>query len=179
MTVTVRRYAEFRADFPDDHIWNDDETDVVQTGGKAVAEAIADILKGFGCTIHEMEDNVGHCWECYFSYEGLGLWFHVVGLDDYIFELQEPPRARPDYALHLHVLLKLNEQMRRDGRFHELRWYEDGRPGREAFDVPVAGDVPSVDEIKPWAVPGVDGIKTKRSFLDKLLAPLKTRPEVR
>jgi hypothetical protein len=80
--------------------------------------------------------------------------------------------------LHLHVLLKLNEQMRRDSRFHDLRWYEDGSPRREAFNVPVVGDMPTVDQIKPWVVPSVDEIKKKRSFLDKLLAPLKTRPEI-
>ena len=174
--VTGRRYATFRADFPDDHIWNDDETDVIQTSGKAVAEALAEILSGFGCLIHELEDNVGHCWECYFSYEGLGLWFHVVGSDDCIFVLDEPPRARLDYAVHLHVLLKLNEEMRRDGRFHDLRWYEDERLGRQAFDCPVSGNVPAMSEIKPWDVPTVEEIKGKRSFLDKLLAPLKARP---
>jgi hypothetical protein len=168
--VIVRRHAEFRGDFPDDQIWHDDETDVVQTSGKNVAEAIADMLAGFGCTIHELEDNVGHCWECYFSYEGLGLWFRVVGLDTYIFVLQEPPRARPDYALHLQVLLNLNEHLRRDGRFHDLQWYDDDdrRVSKEAFDVPVVGDVPAVDEIKK-----------ERGFLGRLLAPLKARPERR
>lgn len=177
--IAVRRYAEFQADFPDDHIWNDDETDVVQTAGKAVAEALADILQGFGCTVHELEDNVGHCWDCYFSYEGLGLWFHLFGSEDCVFFLQEPPRARPDYTLHLNVLLQLNEQMRADGRFHDLRWYEDDRPGRKAFDVPVTGNVPSVEATKGWRPTGVDEPNNKRSFLDKLLAPLKVRPDVR
>ena len=148
--ILVRRYAKFRADFPDDHIWNDDETDLVQTGGKAVAEAIGEILTGFGCTISELEDNVGHCWECSFSYEGLGLSFCVVGLEPAIFILEEPSRARPDYALHLHVLLKLNERLRSDGRFHDLAWYaHDGwRTGEEGFEAPVVGDVPAVAEIK-------------------------------
>ena len=177
--VTVRRHARFRTDFPEDHVWNENETDVVQTGGKAVAEAIIDILKSFGCIVHELEDNVGHCWDCYFSYEGLGLWFHVVDVDGCIFDLQEPHRARPDYLLHLHVLLKLNEQIRRDERFHELRWYEDERPGREGFDVPVTGDIPTVGEIKTKRNPAKEEGKERRSFLDKLLAPLKTRPESR
>ncbi len=177
--IAVRRYAEFRADFPDDHIWNEDETEVVQTGGKAVAEALGDILRSFGCTIHELEDNVGHCWDCYFSYEGLGLWFHVVDVGGCIFDLQEPHRARSDYLLHLHVLLKLNEQIRRDERFHERRWYEDERPGREGFDVPVTGDIPTVDEIKAKKGQSKEGGVGRRSLLDKLLAPLKARPESR
>lgn len=173
--IQVRRYAEFRADFPDDHIWNADGTDVVQTGGKAVAQAIADILAGFGCVIEGLDDHLGHCWECSFSYEGLGLRFQVVDLQPCIFVLEEPHRARLDYALHLHVLLKLNEQLRRDGRFHDLRWYEDERPGREGFDVPVVGDVPAVEDIKPWEHQGMEEFR-KRSFLDKLLAPLKAPP---
>jgi hypothetical protein len=166
----VRRYAEFRADFSDDQIWNDDQTEVIQTGGKAVADAIAEILATFDCTIGKLEDNVGHCWECSFSYEGLDLLFRVVGLEPTIFILEEPSRSRPDYALHLHILLRLDEQLRRDGRFHDLSWFaHDGwRTGDQAFALPVAGDVPTVDEIKK-----------ERGFLGRLLAPLKARPENR
>lgn len=168
--IAVRRYAEFHADFPDDHVWNEDETDTVQTGGKAVAQAIAQILVGLGCTIHELEDNVGHCWECSFSYKGSGLRFQVVDLEPCIFILEEPRRGRPDYGLHLHLLLELNEGLRRDGRFHDLAWYDyDGlNRGEEAFEVPVIGDLSAPDEIKK-----------EPSFLAKLLAPLKARPENR
>ncbi len=178
--IQVRRYAEFHADFPDDWVWNADETYVVQTGGKAVAKAIADILAGFGCVIGELEDNVEHCWECSFSYEGLPLLFRVVDLQPCIFILEEPHRARRDYALHLHVLMKLDNELRRDGRFHDLAWYaHDGvHTGKEAFDVPVVGDVPAVEDIKPWERQDREEFR-KLSFLDKLLAPLKVRPEDR
>jgi hypothetical protein len=72
--------------------------------------------------------------------------------------------------LHLHVLLKPDEQLRRDGRFHDLSWFaRDGwRAGDEAFAVPVVGDVPAVEQIKK-----------ERGFLGRLLAPLKARPENR
>jgi hypothetical protein len=173
--VKVRRCAEFRADFPDDHIWNEDEPDdVVQTGGKAVAEALADILRSFGCTIEELEDNPGHCWDCCFTYEGLVLWFHVVGSERCIFVLDEPLRAQRGYDRHLEVLLKLNEHMRRDGRFHDLRWYEDGRGSREPFDVPVAGDVPPMKRKRVQDRPHLGEIKRGR-FLGRLLASLTAR----
>lgn len=167
--IHVRRYAEFRADFPDDYIWNEDQTEIVQTGGKAIAEAIAEILAGLGCHIRRLEDNLEHCWECSFSYEGLALLFRVVGLEPAIFILEEPGRARPDYALHFHVLLKLDEQLKRDGRFHDLAWYtHDGwRTGQEAFAVPVVGNLPSVEEIK-----------RERGFLGRLLAPMRRRPDI-
>jgi hypothetical protein len=173
--ITVRRYAEFRADFPDDHIWDEKEEDVVQTGGKAVAQAIADILVGLGCTIHDLDDNVGHCWECCFSYQGLALWFHVVNLNPCIFTLDEPHRATPNIARYYHVLLNLNEQLRRDGRFHDLTWYsyEDGRVGKEGFEIPITGDIPAPD------VPPVEVVGKKLSFFDRLLAPLRPRPDVR
>ena len=173
--ITVRRNAEFRADFPDDHIWDDNGEDVVQTGGKAVAQAIADILVGLGCTIDGLGDNVGHCWECGFSYQGLALLFHVVGLDPCIFVLQEPHRATPIISRYFHVLLKLNEQLRRDGRFHDLAWYsyDDRRVGHEGFELPIGGDIQALD------VPEAEEIRKKVSFLDRLLAPLRPRLDVR
>ena len=172
--ITVRSRAEFRADFPGDHIWNDDESDVVQTGGKAAAEAIADILAGFGCVIEALEDNVGHCWECSFSYQRLPLVFRVVDVDGCILTFDEPHRAMRRLDRFCDVLLRLNEQLRRDGRFHDLAWYsqDDGRVGAEAFEAPVAGYVPAADQ-------PIEPVEEKRTFLQKLLAPLRARPDVR
>jgi hypothetical protein len=173
--IAVRRYAEFRADFPDDHIWGEAD-EVIQTGGKAAAEAIAEMLASFGCVIEEIEDNVGHCWECRFTYEGLLLWFHVVNLDPCIFVLKEPLRAQRNSFLYPHVLLKLNDCLRRDSRFHDLAWYayDDRRVGEEAFQLPVEGDILPESNIRP--VLSATGVK--RSFFSKLLAPLKSRSDL-
>jgi hypothetical protein len=172
--IIVRSRAEFRADFPDDHIWNDDESDVVQTGGKAVAQAIADILAGFGCVIEVLEDNVGHCWECSFSYQRLALVFRVVDVDGCVLTFEEPHRVTRKLDRYYDVLLKANEQLRRDGRFHDLVWcsYDDRRVGAEAFQTPVAGYIPAADQ-------PVQPVEKKPSFLRKLLAPLGARADVR
>jgi hypothetical protein len=164
--IVVMPLAEFRADFPDDEIWDGDT--VVQVGGKNVTEAIAEILAGFGCIIEELIDDEEHGWACSFSYEGLALRFRVAGLDPYVFDCEEPLRAHPKYPLYFHVLLKLNEQLRRDGRFHDLAWFEDSRPGGKAFERPVIGDIPAVDEIK-----------RRQGFFERLLAPLRVRPAIR
>jgi hypothetical protein len=172
--ITVRSYAEFRADFPDDHIWNDDESDAVQTGGRAVAEAIAEMLAGFGCVIEELEDNVGHCWECSFSYQRLALVFRVVDVDGCILTFEEPHRATRNLAGYYDVLLMLNEQLRRDGRFHNLAWYgyDERRIDAEAFETPVTGYVPAADQ-------PMELVEKELSFLQKLFAPLRARPDVR
>ncbi len=165
--ITVRPYAEFRADFPEDHVWNADQSDVVQTGGKAVAEAIAEILASVGCVIEDLEDNVGHCWECSFSYQRLALMFRVVDAEGCILTLEEPHRATRDLARYYQVLLMLNEQLRRDGRFHDLAWYsyDDRRIGKEAFEAPVAGYIPTAD--RP-----AESVERKLSFIQRLLARL-------
>jgi hypothetical protein len=79
--------------------------------------------------------------------------------------LEEPHRARRDYALHVHLLLELNEHLRRDGRFHGVAWFdpEGWRNNPEMFDTPVSGDIPSID------VPHDPGIETKRSLFDNSL----------
>lgn len=170
--ITVRRYAEFRADFPDDQIWDGD--DVIQTGGKAVAQAIADILAGLGCVIEDLEDQAGHGWECRFSSQGLALMFHAVALDPCILVFEEPHRATRKLTRYYDVLLRLNEQLRRDGRFHDLAWYSyDGRQvGEETWETPVAGYGPAADS-------PAEPAEKKLSFLQKLLAGKKARQDAR
>src|ERR1700761_1215280 len=109
----VNRWAEFRADFPDDQIGEGDG--VVQSGGKAVAETIAGMLRSFGCKVDELFDEVMHGWMCDFAHEGLALRFQVVDLaDHYLLIFEEPHRATRDYYRYGDALTKLNEHVRRD-----------------------------------------------------------------
>jgi hypothetical protein len=164
--IVVRRYAEFSADFPDDTIWNEGESRILQTGGKAIAEAIAEIMDGFGCTIDKLEDYLEHGWECSFSYEGLPLMFQVVNSEPAIFILERPRRVWIDHPLYTQVLLKLNEHLRRDGRFHDLTWYlyDDRGVGKEGFEIPVAEVV-------------VEQVKKQPGFFARLFASRKGRSE--
>ena len=167
--ITIRRYAEFGCDFPDDTIWDAEETSIVQTGGKNLAESIAELTTRFGCVINELEDNLEHCWECRFSYEGLELGFHVYHAEPCILIVDQPFGFKRHFPLYCHVLMELNQAMRRDGRFHDLEWhtYDGTREGKEAYEVPVVGDIPEIDEIKQ-----------KPSFLKRLFGARKARPEI-
>lgn len=172
----VRRCAEFMGSFPDDTVWNDDETAILQTGGKAVTEAVAGLLAEFGCLIEDVNDDLEHSWVCEFSYEGLALEFRTYSFDPYMVIFAEPFRASPSYPLFLHVLLRLNGRMRQDGRFGHLIWYDEDRGVKaEGADLPFDGEVPPLDEIKSWRRRRHQ--EKRLGFLEKLLVPLKRRSE--
>src|ERR1700744_1748770 len=119
--MIVKPCAEFKADFPDDQIEQNGE--IVELGGRNVAEAIADIFRKLGSHIEKIEGDYRGWW-CSFTYEGLALEFQLIDLSShYLFVLHEPLRARPDYALFLHALLDLDKNLRLEGRFHDLLWY--------------------------------------------------------
>lgn len=167
--MVVKPYAEFKADFPDDQIGEGDETE--QYGGKNVTEAIAAILVGLGCTIEGIVDEEEHGWECRFLYEGLTLWFRLWDFgDDYAFRCDEPHPASAKYDLFLRLLMKLNDALRRDGRFHDLAWYglERSQPVGEPSEAPVIGEIPSARDIE-----------ARQGFFQRLLAPMRVRPKAR
>jgi len=164
--MIVKPCAEFRADFPDDHIEEDGE--IVRFGGLNVAEAIADILVGFGCTVEGIAGDFRGWW-CGFRFEGLALIFQLVDLGDhYVFVCEEPLRARPDYDLFLHALLNIDSRLKADSRFHDLLWYSyANRPGESPSESPVTGELPPISKIKK-----------KRGLLGRLLAPMMARPQI-
>ena len=152
--IGIKSLAEFRADFPDDMIEEDGE--IVQSGGKAVAEALGEILTGLGCAVKGVKNAGDHGWDCSFSFERYGLWFQISDLDPYLL-ICKPPFGVSTEPRYLNLLIKLNDALRRDGRFHDLLWFtqtefESGSPGS---DIPVIGELP----------PPIEG---KRSLLDKL-----------
>jgi hypothetical protein len=121
--IIVRSLATFSADFPDDSVA--DDYDIVLCGGKNVTEAIRDILLSQGCADAKLTYGGDHGWELTFAYQGYPLWMQVVQLDYYILECKESPGIGDgsQSAPHLKVLRILNEQLRQDGRFHDLVWY--------------------------------------------------------
>ena len=172
--MIVNGWAEFRADFPDDYVEEDGE--IVQFGGKAIAEAVADMLGGFGCVVEAVANRHQNGWWCDFAYERLALRFQVVDLgDECLLIFHEPHRATRKISRYGEALMKLNQCLRQDGRFHDLIWYNyDGRnPRKNPSDVPVIGGLTEeedADSDDRW----LDDRK-KLSFLEKLLAPLRRR----
>jgi hypothetical protein len=61
--VIVRSCATFTANLPDDQIENEEGTEIVQYGGKSVAEAISEILTRIGCAVKPPRYADEHGWE--------------------------------------------------------------------------------------------------------------------
>lgn len=136
--MNLKPWAEFASDLPDDHIENDEGTEIVQFGGKSVAAAIGELLEGFGCTVSPPIYADEHGWELDVKFNKRNLWCQITFLDGYIFVFQENyflpriwKRYHPDY---LNLLMKLADALAQDSRFHNVRWYSNdqvlsGAPG--------------------------------------------------
>jgi hypothetical protein len=162
--IVVRPTAEFRADFPDDGIWGANG-EIVLCGGKNVIEAIAAIMVSIGCSVGEAEEDGEHGWVCPFAYGKLSDNLRVC-CGGFILFFEKSRRAESKDPLFYRLLLELNDRLRADGRFHDLSWYSEQRRGPDGTaDVPVTGDVPSLEEASK-----------KPGLLGKLLAPLRPRP---
>ncbi|WP_421932637.1 hypothetical protein [Phenylobacterium sp.] len=121
--------AEFTSDFPEDGIEDDDG--VLQFGGRAVTEAIVDILKGFGFRVSPPEYDE-HGWGFDFYASERRFWCQVTALDTFLFSCDDVSRTlmdkilkRPPNAIYIDVMTRLGEALGRHPRFHHVRWYVD------------------------------------------------------
>ncbi len=123
----VRHVAELRTDIPYDAIEEDGE--IVQYPGKAVAEAVAEILRGLGCEVFppvDVDVDVKG-WELNVRYKGRQLYGRAGYLNEVILVLWDPSwinellgRHHPKY---LEILRRFADQLRLDSRFHDVRWF--------------------------------------------------------
>jgi hypothetical protein len=128
MTV-VRSLAIFRADFPDDSVWSEDEEEIVHMGGKAIAETVVSLLKGFGYDVGDPELEDEHGWQFHASTARRNLFLQVTDLGGEIYLTcrdtslinQLLKRHHPAY---LEFLSRLHEALSRDGRFHDILWHD-------------------------------------------------------
>jgi hypothetical protein len=136
--MIVAPWAEFGTDLPDDHEENEDQTEITLYGGRNVAEVIAEILRGLGCTVSEPIYADEHGWELDVEYRKRRLWAQVTQIEDYIFVLQDKTwlaklmgGRNPDY---LDILQRLAASMAQHPRLSDVRWYipadvTSGKPG--------------------------------------------------
>lgn len=119
-----RTMVEFRTDIPDDTI--EDDEDIVQFGGQSVALALSAMLTEQGLAVDLPEYEFEHGWTFTASRPDLRLWVQVTLIEDVLvmtkdvtfrWKFWEKPTGLGE------VLGRLNEQMRSDGRFHDLTWY--------------------------------------------------------
>ena len=122
--MLIRPCAELCADFPDDMIEEDGE--VVQFGGRGVAEAIAAILRARGYEVSTPEHQQENGWDFDVKTERRRVWFQISDLGD-VFVLTSRCYAgflprRKDTDVHAEVLTRLAAGLAADRRFKTVRW---------------------------------------------------------
>jgi hypothetical protein len=141
--VKVRRDAEFLYDFPEDQI--EDDHDIVQFGGKGVTEAIARMIRGLGYQVSDPQDEDFKGWALNVSDRRSEFWLRFSDLrptgilvtSDLTFPLWLWPWPRRAYV---DFLSQLDAELRRDGRFREIKWFANYGSPTEVPSIRPAGD---------------------------------------
>jgi len=122
--VRPRPCAEFQADFPDDQI--EDETGIVQFGGRGVAEAIVLMLRGLEYETSAPEDQQEHGWDFNVRSRDGRVWLQISDLGDgFILQSAFYPRfslSGKPWLAYADLLTRLNAEVAKDSRFHDVKW---------------------------------------------------------
>lgn len=123
--MTIRPYAELYADFPDDQI-EDEDGEIIQFGGRGVAEAIAAILRPLGYDVSPPQHRQENGWDFEIMHQGKRVWMQVSDLGEvHILATEYKPKfslfkkSDPTYP---EILTRLNAELRVDPRFHKVWW---------------------------------------------------------
>lgn len=135
----VRFWAEFGSSLPTDLI--EDDNGFVQLGGKSVAEAIAEILRGLGSDVEQPRNAGDHGWDFVGQVRGAHIWGQVTLIEDYIFIFDRRPTFpnwfQRDPPALFETLGALAAAMAKDERFSDVRWVYE----------PLAGETGVVDPL--------------------------------
>ena len=127
--MMIRPWAEFTSSLSDDVIETEDGRDVIQLGGKSVAEAMHEILTRLGCEMRPVEDAGDHGWQFTFRYQKRSLWCQVTLIEKYLVLVAENTLFGKIFApkpAYIELMRRLAEAMAADPRFEDVRWYADG-----------------------------------------------------
>ena len=129
--MTVKPWAEFTSDLPDDVIETEDGSGFIQYGGKSVAAAIGEILTRLGGVVSPPIYADEHGWELDAVFGKRRLWGQITLIEGWLFVFQDPaflPKllGRP-HPIYLDVLTRLADELARDSRFHNVRWYSSNQ----------------------------------------------------
>lgn len=133
--MRIRPCAEFSADFPDDMIEEDGQ--IVQFGGRGVAEAIASMLQGLGYEVSVPEHQHEHGWDFDVKVQKDRVWMQVSDLGDFILSTEYFPSFglfKKPSDIYPQLLTRLNGELAADPRFSSIRWQflrdvDSGAPG--------------------------------------------------
>jgi hypothetical protein len=124
--VIVRNWATFTSDLPDDHIEDEAGEEIIQYGGKSVAEAIAEMLSRLGCVVDPPRYADEHGWELDIAKGKRRLWCQITLIESYLMAFEDTSflsslrRPHPDF---LGVLTGLAGELGNDARFHDVEWF--------------------------------------------------------
>ena len=135
----IRTCAEFQTDLPDDAIEEDHE--IVQFSGRAVAEAICGMLEGGGYNSTKPEHQHEHGWDFEVRLQKLRIWIQISDLGNVFILISKcyaglfPPRHHE--TVYAEVLTCVNDGLAADPRFSNVRWQMQadllrGGPGADA-----------------------------------------------
>lgn len=132
--MSIRPDAEFLADFPDDQI--EEDGDIIEFGGRAVAEALAEMLRKSGYAPTAPEHQGEHGWDINVPVKSGRVWLEVTDLGDN-FILQSANYGsllrlfRKSADDHADVVIALANGMDADPRFRSIQWRAAGEIGSE------------------------------------------------
>jgi hypothetical protein len=144
--MKIRSAALVYSDFPDDAV--EDESGIIQFGGRGVAEAIAELFRRAGYDVTQPEHQEEHGWDFTVTFKRRPIWIQITNMGDPHMLLQSADveaftrflgRNRRIYA---EALTWLNDAFAADPRFHTIFWYEK----KDLFSDGVPGSLKPVDE---------------------------------
>jgi hypothetical protein len=124
--MKIRMWVEFKSDLPDDQVEEDGE--ILQFGGKNVAEVVGRILASLGCQVTEPQDEREQGWTFPVSLDRSQFWCQTTDLGDFFYLMVKPQpldrffNRRRSTDTHVKILKHLDAELRRDGRFRDLIW---------------------------------------------------------
>jgi hypothetical protein len=125
--VIVRSCATFTTDLPDDQIENEEGSEIVQYGGKSVAEAISEILTRLGCVVKPPRYADEHGWELDLKFGKRSLWCQVTLIGSYVIYFEEISWVNEllgrHHPLYLDILTRLAQELGHDARFNDVLWF--------------------------------------------------------
>ena len=127
-STDIRRNVYFRADFPDDRV-EDEDGELVEFGGRAIAQKIADLLTAGGCEVSPLENMFESGWMFSAVREKQNIHMHLAEFEDdeeFVLYTAETGLALPwklAQQIYADVLLGLDAGLKADKRFDGIVWY--------------------------------------------------------
>jgi hypothetical protein len=159
--MIVRSDLMFRSELVDKGVTAQDGSEVLEWPGRLHALAVAEILKGLGCQLSPLLCLGPPCWDMQALLGPKLIWLRVMFAGDEVFLIVKdgnPGRTwyfarKPPGPVFTGMLTSLDEALRADGRFHDLRWLTPeefhneapGAPAPVSEVVEMAGHTP-----RPW-----------------------------